>query len=123
MPGLVLGLVAASVASGCAAPERLVLSIESTPPGAHCELIRGNIQLGGMTTPGRVHVSPSRQDIQVVCSKPGYRDALFLIPSEEAGFEASDLLLPMASTMKSLKGHRNGYQTSTRIELVRVADR
>lgn len=109
--------------TGCDAAPRREVAIETAPPGAHCELIRANVQLGAIDTPGRLAVRPARQDIQVVCAKAGYRDALFLIRAEGAGFEARDLLIPMAATLKSLKGDRNEYQTSTRVELVAAPER
>src|SRR5260221_2686813 len=78
---LLLGLGGcASVAEGTSQ----VLSVDSNPQGARCELFRDGNSLGAATTPGTVEVSKSRKDITVTCTKPGYAESTAIIESDMA---------------------------------------
>jgi hypothetical protein len=95
----------------------LTLEFTAEPAGTHCELIRAANNIGGVDTPGKVQVTPNRHDIVAVCTRPGYRDGLFVIKSEAASLSAADFILPMGGTMKSISGSRNSYQASVAVVL------
>ena len=58
------------------------LSLETDPTGASCRLLRGGEDLGKLETPGRIELTPSRDDILVLCEKPGYRTAAAVLHAE-----------------------------------------
>ncbi len=44
------------------------ISIESTPPGAQCALLREGAPIGSTTTPGGMTVKKTKHPIQVKCT-------------------------------------------------------
>ncbi len=65
------------------------LSLETDPTGASCRLLRGSEDLGKLETPGRIELTPSREDILVLCEKPGYRTAAAVLHAEAPQTSAS----------------------------------
>jgi hypothetical protein len=96
--GVLAGFILASLElSGCTdMAERLsgassavlnpneTLSLESDPPGAACRLLRGSEDLGKVSTPGRIEVTPSQDDILVLCEKPHYQTAAAVLHADAA---------------------------------------
>ncbi|HEY1710531.1 MAG TPA: hypothetical protein VGG10_19835 [Rhizomicrobium sp.] len=66
----------------------------STPPteGATC-VLTSKEGSWTVTSPGVVKVEKSKEDVQVVCRKPGWRDASATIPSNFQGWTLGNLLL------------------------------
>ena len=60
------------------------LSLETDPPGAACRVLRGREDLGKVSTPGQIEVTPSRDDILVVCEKPHYQTAAAVLHADTA---------------------------------------
>lgn len=58
------------------------LSLETDPTGASCRLLRGGEDLGKLETPGRIELTPSREDILVLCEKPSYHTAAVVLHAE-----------------------------------------
>jgi hypothetical protein len=74
-----LALVACLAVSGCATlvtGNSQTLTLDTQPVGAACIFKRDGVTIGAVNpTPGSVSVDKSYKDIDVVCSKEGYRDA------------------------------------------------
>lgn len=51
------------------------VSIDSEPPGASCQVNRAGAPIGGVTTPGSIHLDKSKNDLSVTCQKPGFQTA------------------------------------------------
>ena len=52
------------------------VTVTTTPPAATCTLDRMGARLGAIAqTPGSVRLDKSKNDLSVVCSKPGYQTA------------------------------------------------
>ena len=60
------------------------LSIETDPPEATCRLLRGTQDLGKLSTPGSIQLTPSQDDILVVCEKPHYQTAAAVLHANAA---------------------------------------
>lgn len=58
------------------------LSLETDPTGASCRLLRGGEDLGKLETPGRIELTPSRDDVLVLCEKPDYHTAAAVLHAE-----------------------------------------
>ncbi len=93
----ITALVAAGIAlSGCASVVKgssQSIAIETPPTtGANCTLKskEGSWQV---TSPGVVKVQKSKEDIQAVCSKPGWQDGVATIPSNFEGWTVGNLVL------------------------------
>jgi hypothetical protein len=65
------GCAPATAGNGTAKP----ISFFSDPPGAECALTREGLQVGKVTTPGRVSLPQSSATVQVACTKAGYQDS------------------------------------------------
>jgi hypothetical protein len=79
-----LPLLAAAMLAACAdevAPRIADLTVESTPPGADCALVRNGVVLARATTPARLEVANSPRDLYVYCKKEGYRLGTLRLPS------------------------------------------
>ncbi len=50
------------------------IAISSAPDGARCELTRKEERLTSVTTPGKVTVRKTKDDILLTCSKAGYQN-------------------------------------------------
>jgi hypothetical protein len=66
----------------------------SSPPadGATCTLTSKEGSWT-VTTPGIVKVDKSKEDVQIVCKKPGWRDGVATIPSDFEGWTLGNLIL------------------------------
>jgi len=52
------------------------VAVATNPPGATCSIDREGVRLGQVaSTPGSIHIDKSGKDLQVSCSKDGYRPA------------------------------------------------
>ena len=66
----------------------------STPPTTHASCTLSNGEGNWVvSTPGRVRVSKSKEDILIRCTKPGYQDVNGTIPSDFQGWTLGNLLL------------------------------
>lgn len=70
-----------------------VLSFESEPAGAECELERAGIKIGKVITPGSLTVQKARHDISLTCRKDGYQDAVVAVPYDMAASTLGNVLL------------------------------
>lgn len=74
-----LAMAACLALEGCATlvtGNSQTLTLDTQPPGASCLFKRDGSTIGAVNpTPGSISVDKSYKDIDVVCSKEGYRDA------------------------------------------------
>jgi len=112
------GLAALALA-GCGEQPRNWTAIEvtSSPPGAHCEVIRGNLNLGGFDTPGQIRLDGSRLSAVFVCSREEYRDALFVLRPIPHSLTLKSLVLPMGGVISATSGRDNSYDETVAISL------
>ncbi len=92
------------------------LSLETDPPGAECRVLRGSEDLGKLSTPAQIEVTPSQDDILVVCEKPHYQTAAAVLHAETG--QAPPLTGPTAgwpSDMRQPPHYR--YQPLVRLQL------
>ena len=86
----------AMTASGCASITQGTdqqVSIGSNPAGARCELTRsGEVIAVADPTPEIVTIGKSRKDIQVACTKPGYRETKGILGSDVAGMTFGNII-------------------------------
>jgi hypothetical protein len=77
------GWLAVLAITGCASSHLIAgwsyLNVSSNPPGAFCELKRAGATIGLVTTPGGDSITPSKDDITLICKKDGYEDATAVI--------------------------------------------
>lgn len=96
------------------------IQVNSTPPGARCELKRDGTVIGVVpSTPGSVNVKKTKQNIMVTCSKEGYQDASFNNKSDFAGATAGNLLLGgiIGVGIDAATGATNKYDPEVNITL------
>ncbi|EPY02526.1 hypothetical protein [Magnetospirillum fulvum] len=107
--------------SACDTPHRTWTTIQVTtdPPGAHCELIRGNLNLHGFDTPGKVRLDGSRQSTVFVCAKDGFKDSIFVLRPITHSFSMKNLVLPMGGVISATSGKDNTYDETVSITLER----
>jgi len=65
------------------------LALDTDPSAASCRLLRGQADLGTFETPARIELTPSRDDILVLCQKPGYLIASAVLHAQPAQLTAS----------------------------------
>jgi len=96
-----------------------VVSVDSDPRGASCDLFRETLNIGAATTPGAVMVTKSRLDITLICKKAGYEDANGSIKSGTsvalAGNAAVGGLVGLA--VDAASGAANKYDNMTFVTL------
>lgn len=92
------------------------LSLETDPPGAECRLLRGREDLGKLSTPGQIEVTPSQDDILVVCEKPNYQTAAAVLHADAARpAGAAGSVAGWPSDMRQQPHYR--YQPLVRLQL------
>jgi hypothetical protein len=70
------------------------LTVLTEPPGATCELRRGDEVIGVVNpTPGSVRVSKSSRDVAIRCQRTGMADATVTLPSELQAMTVGNLLI------------------------------
>lgn len=83
--------------SGCASivsGKSQEITLDTTPPGANCNLNRDGKFLAGVPqTPGTVKVEKTKDDIEVVCQKPQYTQAKENLDSGTDGWVFGNVLL------------------------------
>lgn len=89
-------LSAAAFASGCATIANGTtdqVTIETTPPGARCELRQGAGAVYQVNpTPGAVEIAKSRRDVTVTCEKDGYLPEAGVLASELKSLDPGSML-------------------------------
>jgi hypothetical protein len=70
------------------------ISINTNPSGASCNLMRKGESIGVLaSTPGSVKIQKTKDDITVLCDKPGFSQASYLNHSGAAGATFGNIVL------------------------------
>jgi len=118
----------ASVAllSGCASifegtTQRI--SVNTTPAGARCTFWKNGSLVGDIgATPGSLVVRKSKEDLFIVCDKPGYASATFVNRSGLAWATFANILTAgLAWAVDSSRGADNKYQGEVELALAPAA--
>lgn len=99
------------------------ITVNTNPPGADCALSRNSATVGHIAaTPGSVTIEKTKDDITIICSKPGYQQATYLNHSGVAGATYGNivggLLGAAAWGVDSSMGADNKYDSPVNLTLV-----
>jgi hypothetical protein len=120
---LITSALLAFCVSGCSTiveGRSQLLSINTTPPGASCVLMRHGETLGSITpTPGTINVEKTKYDITVTCDMDGYEQATLIDKSGAAGATFGNIILGggIGWAIDSATGSDNKYDTPVTITL------
>ena len=109
-------IVACSVLlSGCASifeGTTQQISVNTTPAGARCTFWKNGALIGDIAaTPGSVRIRKSKDDLFIVCDKPGYASATYVNKSGLAMATIANVLTAgLAWAVDSSRGADNKYQ-------------
>lgn len=96
------------------------ITVNTSPPGASCDLIRQDVSLGNIeSTPGGVYIQKTKYDIKVVCKKKGYETATYLDKSDYAAAAFGNILIGglIGAGVDAGTGAQNKYDTPVNITL------
>lgn len=120
---VLLGSVCILLLSGCASViegRSQEVVVKTTPAGASCSLVRGDVTLGTVTpTPGMLYLEKTKADITVTCSKSGYADTSKVLTS---GYPENNWLYilvggPVGWGIDSASGSDNLYESPVMLTL------
>jgi len=96
------------------------ISVNTTPAGARCTFWKNGALIGDIAeTPGSLRIRKSKDDLFIVCDKPGYASATFVNKSGLAmATMANVLTLGLAWAVDSSRGADNKYQGEVSMALV-----
>ena len=97
------------------------IAVETTPPGAHCLVLRSGAKIGEIArTPATIVLRKSPLDLVFLCDKPGYQLASSVNGSGvSSGTVASAVLWGGTGwAVDSVTGTANSYQSRVSLALV-----
>lgn len=100
------------------------LSINTSPPGASCELTRHGESLGKIDpTPGSIEIQKTKYDIMVECKKDGYQTATYVNHSDVAAATVGNILIGggIGWAIDSASGSDNKYEPTMNLGLAQNA--
>jgi len=99
------------------------ISVNTTPAGARCTFWKnGGLIADIRSTPGAVTIRKSKDDLFIVCDKPGYVSASFVNRSGLAMATFANILTAgLAWAVDSSRGADNKYQGEVNLALVPAA--
>jgi hypothetical protein len=110
------------VASGCASifdgtTQRI--SVNTNPTGARCTFWRNGGLIGDVAaTPGSLIVDKSRQELVIVCDKPGYTPSTYVNRSGLAGMAWANILTAgLTWAVDTTRGADNKYESDVNLSL------
>ena len=122
-------LVAAALAlSGCASIVKGTsqdVAINTNPPGARCELMRGATSLGVVDpTPGVLNLDKSSESIQIKCDLEGYKTAQYILESEAEAMTAGNVIFGgvIGLAVDASTGAMNKYDSNVTVVLQKEDD-
>jgi len=119
----VLALCGFTLLSGCASViegRSQEVTINTTPAGAGCMLVRNGTPLGTVSpTPGTLYVEKTKDDISIKCNKAGYKEATYLNKSGYPEYNWAYILVggPIGWGFDSATGADNEYTSPVSIDL------
>jgi hypothetical protein len=95
------------------------ISVDTDPPDARCIFWRNGMPIADIAaTPNAVRIRKTRDDLTIVCSKPGYASASYLNRSGIAGATFANVLTAGLSwAVDSTTGADNKYDGQVRLSL------
>ncbi len=96
------------------------IAVETTPPGAHCVVLRSGAEVGDIAqTPATIVLRKSPLDLVFLCDKPGYQEASSVNGAGvSSGAVASAVLWGGTGwAVDSMTGTANSYQSHVRLTL------
>jgi hypothetical protein len=98
------------------------IAVNTTPAGARCTFWKNGSLVGDVgSTPGTLSIRKSRDDLFIVCDKPGYTSATFVNKSGLAMATFANILTAgLAWAVDSSRGADNKYQGEVNMALVPV---
>jgi len=115
------------LAPGCAAiieGSDQDIQVATDPEAAECSVMRNGVAIAVIPrTPGSVNIEKTKDDIQIVCRREGYRPTSCLNSSDYAGVGAANALLGVLTmgvgfAIDSASGADNKYESSVAIRLI-----
>jgi hypothetical protein len=123
----VSALLALFLLGGCASiveGTNQQIAVNTNPAGADCGLYRKGLRIGTITqAPGSTLVNKTKNDIWIVCVKPGYQAATYLNHSGIAGGTFGNIIAGggIGWAIDSASGADNKYDSPVNMSLVPVA--
>ena len=99
------------------------ISVNTTPPGARCTFWRNGALIADVpVTPGAATIDKTKDELVIVCTKPGYTAASFVNKSGLAMATFANILTAgLAWAVDSSRGADNKYQGEVNLALVPAA--
>lgn len=97
------------------------ISVNTNPTAADCGLYRLNARIAEVpSTPGAALIQKTKNDITVLCNKPGYQQASYLNHSGAAGATFGNIILGggIGWAIDSASGADNKYDPVVNLTLV-----
>jgi hypothetical protein len=97
------------------------ITINTTPAGADCQILREGKVVGRAFTPETVKVERTKHDLTVECTKAGYQKTSVINESGSEGAVLGNILLGggIGWAVDSARGADNEYQDTMNINLVK----
>jgi hypothetical protein len=110
------------LASGCASifdGTTQLISVNTNPAGARCTFWRNGALIGDIgATPGALRIDKSRQELVIVCDKPGYSPSTYVNRSGLAGMAWANILTGgLAWAYDVSRGADNKYESEVNLSL------
>jgi hypothetical protein len=124
MWGLVVAALAAPLLTACGTiveGTHQDIAISSTPDGAHCDATRKGQKLGSVdSTPGKMTVRKTKDDILLKCTKVGYQDGSQYLHSGMAAGTFGNIIAGglIGWGVDSATGADNKYPESVNVQLI-----
>lgn len=122
--GLVVAALAAPLLTACGTiveGTHQDIAISSTPDGAHCDAIRKGQKLGSVdSTPGKMTVRKTKDDILLKCTKVGYQESSQYLHSGMAAGTFGNIIAGglIGWGVDSATGADNKYPESVNVQLI-----
>ena len=82
----VLAIAVCGCASSLEQPHTQEITVQTNPAGANCTLVLQGVIVARINpTPGKTTIKTARDDLTVICNKPGYKESSYLGHSREVG--------------------------------------
>jgi hypothetical protein len=122
-----IGFCAVLALGGCAAifdGTSQQISVSTNPSEARCKFMRLGAPIAEIpSTPGAATIQKTKNDITIVCAKPGYTDATYLNKSGVAGATFANILGGVVTggiawAIDSSSGADNKYDSQVNMTLI-----
>jgi hypothetical protein len=123
-----LALLALIATSGCSTVvegRSQKITVNSSPQGAECILKQADNVVGQITTPGTAEIAKTKNDLVILCSKPGYESVSFNNHSDYSIASLGNMILGeysfVGNAVDSASGASNKYDSKVFVTLAPAA--